>query len=74
MRQRPERPTLKVIDGGQDRPIPIGHPDHLERLLVQLRESGPKLAALIELLRERVDQAEMQAELALIADRPQGSR
>jgi len=69
MQQRPERPTLKVIDGGRSQPISSGHPDDIERLLVQLREAGTMLAAQITQLRERLDQAELQAELALVAER-----
>ena len=65
---RTERPMLQVIEGAQGQPI-ISQPIDPVRLAEQLRETGAILADELQQLRERLDQVEQQAELALVAER-----
>ena len=65
---RTERPTLQVIEGGHGQPV-ISQAIDLVRLAEELRETGAILAAELRQLRERLDQVEQQAELALLAER-----
>jgi hypothetical protein len=67
--RRTERPTLKVIEGGAGHGQPIDQPINLEHIIEQLHESGARLLTEFGQLRERVQRAERQAELALLAER-----